>query len=234
MRTSLRVPKRQRGTYGSRNGWRPFVRPNRTQAARARRTLRLRSGVWLRRGAVWLAKTPARRWDRLWEKLPTAPLPLTHYTERAGMKVPSGPKTSAGVPTPDPSPKNPTGDVIPINRKALRNMSGPVETITAAFQQLATFHPGSATEVEQVVAGQIEMWQEIGRAYSEWASQLTDGQPFEQAFADQVREIGSAAAAVGSVAQAAHQTMRAAHATDFKRFEEPRPDEGMWDPGVNR
>jgi hypothetical protein len=198
--------------------------------------LRLRGGVWLRSSAKWVAKTPARRWDRFYDRLPKAPLPLTHYTERAGMKVPSGPKTTPrpSPTSPTPSPIDPNSNVIPINRKALSAMSDPVDTINEAFHQLATYHPGSAREVEQTTARLAEMFAGIGQSFTVWAQSLTDGQPFEQAFADQIREIGAAVAAVGGVAQEAHRTMRVAHEADFKRFEDPRPDEGMWNPESNR
>ena len=202
--------------------------------------MRLRSGVHLRHAAKWILSTPSRRWDRLWNKLPTAPLPLTHYTERAGMKTPTGPKYHRPpIPVPGPAPYAPAArrdiTLIPITRNGeLIYVSSPVDTIVEAFQQLATFHPGSAKEVEQVLVQQTEMFAQIGAAYSNWADQLRDGMPFEAAVADQVREIGHGAAAVGSVAQNAHQTFRTAHAADIARYEDPRPDEGMWDPGVNR
>lgn len=196
--------------------------------------MRLRSAVSLRQAALWIGYAPHRWWDSIWAKVPQAPKPLTHYTEQHKMKTATGPKHK----TPNPSPTNPTpspiSNVIPINRKALRNMSGPVDTIVEAFQQLATFHPSSAVEVEQVLIQQQEMFAQIGAAYSHWAEQLTGGMPFEQAVADQVREIGVAASAVGGVAQNAHQTYRTAHAADIARIEQPRPDEGMWDPGANR
>lgn len=208
--------------------------PNKTQAKRARRTLRLRSGVWSRRGLVWLAKTPARHWDRIWAKVPQAPKPLTHYTEQHKMKTATGPKRK----TPNPSPTSPTpspiSNVIPINRKAVRAMSDPVDGIIEAFQQLAQFHPGSAREVEQVLTRQQEMFAQIAAAYHNWADQLSSGMPFEQAVADSVREIGSGTGALASLATNAHATFRAAHAADIARIEQPRPDEGMWDPGANR
>jgi hypothetical protein len=126
-------------------------------------------------------------------------------------------------------------NMIPITRNGeVIYVSDPVDTVIEAFQQLASYNPGSAVEVEQVAARQVEMFNEIGRAYSNWATSLTDGQPFEQAFADSIREIGVAVSATSGIAQNAHQTMRAAHAADFKRIEEPRQDEGMWDPGSNR
>jgi hypothetical protein len=232
LRTGLRVPKRQRGTYGSRRGWRPYVRPTTKQAARARRTLRLRSGVWLRRGATWVAKTPARRWDRFWQKLPTAPPPLTHYTERAGMKVPAGPKTT----TPPDSPVPPTipDNVIPINRKRQLAMSTPTEVIVDAFQQLAAFQPESAREVEQFLEQQQEMLSQIGQSYGVLSDRMRDGMPFAAPVADSVREIGVALASVGGIAQSAHQTLRVAHEADIRRYEDPRPGEDMWNPEKNR
>lgn len=119
---------------------------------------------------------------------------------------------------------------LPPARKAQTQMSDPVDVIVDAFHQLASYHPGSATEVERVLARQPEMFAEIGKAYNDWANSLTDGQPFEQHLGDAVREIGIAVSATGGVAQSAHQTMRTVHAADFARIEEPRNDEGMWNP----
>ena len=63
---------------------------------------------------------------------------------------------------------------------------------------------------------------------------MRDGMPFAAPFADSVSEIGVAIAATSGLAQSSHATMRAAHEADFKRFEDPRPDEGMWNPERNR
>lgn len=191
--------------------------------------MRLRSGVHLRHAAKWVLSTPQRRWDRLWSKLPKAPMPLTHYTERAGMKTQTGPKYhQKPIPVPDPYSPAKRRDITR-NGETI-HVSDPVDIIIEAFQQLASYHPGSATEVERVAARQPEMFAEIGKAYSDWANNLTDGQPFEQHFADSIREIGVAVSATGGVAQSAHQTMRTVHAADFARIEDPRNDEGMWDP----
>lgn len=240
LRTGLRVPKRQRGTYGSRNGWRPYVRPSRKQAKRARRTLRLRSGVWLRRGAVWAAKTPARHWDRFWDRLPKAPLPLTHYTERAGMKVPTGPKATPRVQDrPAPAPVSPAVvrdlTMTPINRNgAVIYVSNPNQVILDAFQQMAAFQPEGARDVEVWLAEQQEMLSQFGQAYGVLSDRMRDSMPFAAPVADSVREIGVALASVGGIAQSAHQTLRVAHEADIRRYEDPRPGEDMWNPEKNR
>lgn len=156
------------------------------------------------------------------------------------MKTPTGPKyRQTPVPVPEPAPYTPAArrdiTLIPITRNGETiYVSSPIETILEAFQQLAAYHPSSAREVEQVAERQADMFAEIGKAYNDWATQLTDGQPFEQAFADSIREIGVAISATGSIAQNAHQTFRAAHAADIARYEDPRPDEGMWNGDRNR
>ena len=113
-------------------------------------------------------------------------------------------------------------------------VSSPNDMIREAFQQMAAFHPSSATEVEAWAADLGDTLTDVGRSFGVLADQMRDGMPFAAPFADSVREIGVAIAASAGLAQSSHATMRAAHEADFKRFEDPRPDEGMWDPGVNR
>lgn len=149
------------------------------------------------------------------------------------MKVPSGPKatTNPGNPTPPNTPDN----VIPINRKAVQSMaSNPYESIMEAFQHLAAFEPSSASEVEQLLLQHHEMLQAVGNSYGVLADRMRDGMPFAAPVADSVREIGIAIASVGGIAQSAHQTMRVAHEADFRRYEDPRPGEDLWNPEKNR
>lgn len=175
------------------------------------------------------------------DRLPKAPLPLTHYTEKQSMKVPSGPKhKQPGTPT--PTPDQPLASVTPIVRNLMpvkQNgnviyVSSPNDMIREAFQQMAAFHPGSAAEVEAWVSDLGETLNDVGRSFGVLADQMRDGMPFAAPFADSVREVGVAIAASSGLAQSAHATMRAAHEADFKRFEDPRPDEGMWNPEANR
>lgn len=213
---------------------------------RARRTLRLRGGVLLRRSVLGAMRAPVSysrwHWDRIWSRIPQAPLPITHYTERAGMKTPSGPKTAPpkpSTPSPDPVPLATVTPIvrtmIPINQNGnVIYVSNPNDLIREAFQQMSQFHPGSATEVEQWNADLAETLNDVGRSFGVLADQMRDGMPFAAPYADSVREIGVAIAATAGLAQSAHATMRAAHESDFNRIENPRPDEGMWDPGVNR
>lgn len=177
------------------------------------------------------------------DRLPKAPLPLTHYTEKQAMKAPSGPKaaTKPGNPTPPKTP-SPLASVTPITRDLIpikQNgnvvyVSSPNDMIREAFQQLAAFHPGSASEVEAWIADLGETLNDVGRSFGVLADQMRDGMPFAAPFADSVREVGVAIAASSGLAQSAHATMRSAHEADFKRYEDPRPDEGMWNPEANR
>lgn len=201
--------------------------------------MRLRSGVYLRHGVRWLATTPARSWDRFWSKLPKAPTPLTYHTQPVGMKTPAGPKHPNQAPKPAPSPLAPAIvrdiNLMPINQNGnVIYVSDPNQTIVEAFQQLTAFHPTGAVEVETWLAQHPETLQQVGAAYGALADRMRDQMPFAAPVADAVREIGVALAAAGGIAQQAHQTMRAAHTADFQRFEEPRPDEGMWNPENNR
>lgn len=201
--------------------------------------MRLRSGVYLRRGAKWLANTPARSWDRFFDRLPKAPIPLVHHTQPAGMKTPTGPKHPIPAPKPAPSPLTPAVardiNLMPIKQNGnVIYVSDPNAAIVDAFQQLTAFHPTGAVEVETWLAQHPETLQQVGAAYAALADRMRDQMPFAAPVADAVREIGVALASAGGIAQSAHQTMRAAHVADFQRIEEPRPDEGMWDPGANR
>lgn len=118
------------------------------------------------------------------------------------------------------------GDVIYV--------SNPNEQIVEAFRAMTAFHPTSASEVETWLAQHPETLTEVGAAYAVLADSMRDSMPFAAPVADAVREIGVALASAGSIAQSAHQTMRAAHIADFDRFENPRPDESMWNPENNR
>jgi hypothetical protein len=173
--------------------------------------------------------------------LPQAPKPLEHYTERAGLKTPTGPKHAVVIPFPTrkPEPLAPAAvrdfTMTPIHRNGeLIYVSNPNESIVDAFQQMAAFHPESARDVEAWLKEQQEMLTQIGQSYGVLSDRMRDGMPFAAPVTDAVREIGVALAAVGGIAQSAHQTFMVAHEADRKRYEDPRPDEGMWNPERNR
>lgn len=169
-------------------------------------------------------------------------MPLTHYTEKAAPKAQSGPKHKTPTPDPAPTPDRPLATVTPIVQTLMpikQNgeviyVSSPNDLIREAFQQMAAFHPSSATEVEAWVADLAGTLTEVGQSFGVLADQMRNGMPFAAPFADSVQEIGVAIGASSGLAQNAHATMRAAHESDFQRIEDPRPDEGMWNPEANR
>lgn len=166
-------------------------------------------------------------------------MPLTHYTELATARAAAGRRhlrLVPDLPVPDPTPA-PVRDITltPIHRNGeLIYVSDPNEAIMEAFQNMASFQPSSAREVEQWLQQQHETLQAVVASYSILADRMRDEMPFAAPVADSVREIGIAIGAAGGIAQSAHQTLRVAHEADIRRYEDPRPGEDMWNPEVNR
>lgn len=109
--------------------------------------------------------------------------------------------------------------------------STPQQMIIEGFNQLAAYHTQSATEMEQHLAADPEMWKQIGQAVISFADSVQTNMPYGPATCDALRDLGTAALAVGDISQHVHQTFRVEHEVEINRIEAPRADEGQWDIG---
>ena len=182
--------------------------PNKTQRLRARRTLRLR-GLAHVAGARHL---PGKFWDAQFRRIPKPPL-----------KDWSQPTIPDLIPI---APRRPAIAIAPIPTEVSRMSI--TEAVSDAFSQISGFEAESATQVEQLITEQPEMFKAIGQHYMTLADRMVSEMPFEPAVADAVRDLGAAISAVGDVATQVHQTLRDVHEGDFQRIEHQRSREQIW------
>jgi hypothetical protein len=105
----------------------------------------------------------------------------------------------------------------------------PHGVIAEAFNQLAQFQPGSASEMERYLAMQHELFTNIGMAYTVLADRMSSDMPFGPAVADSTRDLGAAFSSLSGLAQDVHATFRQEHEAELARIEAPRPNEQIWD-----
>lgn len=188
-------------------------RPTALQKRRARRTLRLRGLTYL--GAS--RKLPGKLWDSLYRRVPQAPDP--------SWKVPTVPDL---VPIPMPA------------RKPLQLTAGPSpkgstpmsvsDAINDAFAKISGFEPEAASEVEQLIIEQPEMFSDIAKHYETLADRMSSDMPFDPSVSDAMRDLAAGISALNGLASNVHTVMRSVHEADFARTENPRQREDMWNP----
>ncbi len=188
--------------------------PSTTQRRRARRTLRLR-------GLAYIAAArhlPGKLWDAQYRRVPQPPLNDWSQPTIPDL-IPIAPRRPAIAIGPSPT-------TTEVPRMSI------TDVVSDAFAHISGFQAESATEVEQLITEQPEMFKNIGQHYMTLADRMVSEMPFDAAVADAVRDLGAAISAVGDVATQVHQTMRDVHEPDFTRIENPRPREGMWNEEV--
>lgn len=109
--------------------------------------------------------------------------------------------------------------------------STPQQMIIEAFNTLALYSPQSASEMEQHLAADHEMWQQIASSLRIWSGRITLEMPYGPATSDSIGDLAAATASISELAQGVHQTFRSEHEVELQRIEAPRADEGQWDIG---
>jgi hypothetical protein len=225
MGTALGVPKRKGIVRLSRP--RPAARRN------ARRALIRHAGTSTRRGLKRAAVSPYRSL-RPW---------LRHLDQRARGLTAPGPIPYIEFPPTRTTLKTTPGrrHEVPelVGRRATTpkentTMSNPTESVTEAFAQMAQYTPESATEIGAFLQQWNEMFAESAASLRALADRWADEQPLAAPVIESMQEVGSSLAALADVSSDAYATMRAAHEDDFRRLEEPRPNEAAWDTTRNQ
>lgn len=109
--------------------------------------------------------------------------------------------------------------------------STPQQIIIEAFNQLAAYHTQSATEMEQHLASDPEMWRQIGASITSFADSVQSNMPYGPATGDALRDLAAAVGTIADLSSNVHATFRSEHEVELQRIEAPRADEGQWDIG---
>lgn len=243
IRQALRTPK----VNPSRTA---IKRPTKDQARKARRALALRAGLALggltAAGATTAAKTPHRLalasgrawWDRVQSRIPQTPDPLWLTPTVPDPKLKAQPGRKNPEPRPDGTPDRPlVPDAIiipfPHDRREEQIKMSTRDAIADAMNQIAMFEPQSGMDIARFMEEQGDNVSAMGEAFTTLADRMSSEMPLAAPVVDAVRDLGAGLLSLVSLAQDAHATMLAAHEADIQRIENPRPNEGLWNPENN-
>lgn len=220
-------------------------RPTKLQARKARRALGLRTAIATGKATTAIAKTPHRLaaaggrawWDGLQNRLPKTPDPLwlTPTVPDPKLKAQPGPKTTARPDgTPD-RPLIPDAIIIPFphDRREEQIKMSTRDAINDAMAQIAQFEPQSGMDIVRFLEEQGDNVSAMGEAFTTLADRMASEMPLASPVVDAVRDLGAGLLSLVGIAQDAHGTMLAAHEADLQRIENPRPNEGLWNPDRN-
>lgn len=228
--TAMRVPRRNKLS---------FRRPTKAQARKAKRTLWLRSRLAGRRMLGRVRRSPGwlfgHRPGWLWPAFlpPIQPEWSVPNTEEPKLAVPVPDRERGPRRARTPYPQLTGRRAVPTQKEHTVS-STPLESISEALNQLTSFDPENALEIEQFIAG-------LGGVFTEFSSNLagisdrwTSEQPLASEVLDSIHQVASVCAGAADMAGETHTTFEAAHEMELTRLREPRANEQAWDVTQNQ